>query len=294
MENKSETRTTEDNKSAFVAVATTSLDGKGSPISLRAKLSLADYQAMLQKEEDQPQSQAKDESTKPVVTKKTNAAGEEVQTITVNQARIPALVNPQRANKHDSHMAAQVVDTSDGPELKIPVRKVRFVINGKSSSASKLKQFLPNGESNLFKIVGDTINVVPAKDFSGEIMPIKLAVTTVNGDSHEVDYVTRILKPVVTYADDSHDRAQVSLKGSNQQIALKDAGVQQVFFTKDGNNTTVINVTANGQTVAEAQVDPTSGEIKLVRLSDYAGQLDKVILSLYLADNQVVTCQYQP
>lgn len=293
MENKSETRTTEENKSAFVAVATTSLDGKGSPISLRAKLSLADYQAMLHKEDDQPQSQAKDESTKPVVTKKTNAA-EEVQTITVNQVRIPALVNPQRANKHDSQVAAQVVDTSDGPELKIPVREVHFVINGKSSSASKLKQFLPNGESNLFKIVEDTINVVPAKDFSGEITPIKLAVTTVNGDSHEVNYVTRILKPVVTYADDSHDHAQVSLMGSNQQIALKDAGVQQVFFTKDGSNTTVINVTANGQTVAEAQIDPTSGEIRLVRLSDYAGQLDKVILSLYLADNQVVTCQYQP
>lgn len=286
-----------DSQSLFVATAFTSATGEGEPLSLRAKMSLADYRSMLREQLENGQSAASNNelTTEPDVQQTvTESAGKKIQTISITQPQTPALVNPAAVKAKADQVVAKEIDGQDGEKvLQIPVREIHFVINGKQSNASKLKQFLANGESNLFKIVGNTINVVPATGFSGKVAPVKLSVTTVNGDQHTVDYVTTILKPAVVHSAD-HQKDQVVFHAGDTDVPLKKANVQQVFFTKDGSNTTIINVTANGQTVGEAQIDPATGEINLVQLSGYTGQLDEITVLIYLKDNQVVKCSYQP
>ena len=260
-------------------------------------MSLADYRSMLREQLENGQSAASNNelTTEPDVQQTvTESAGKKIQTISITQSQTPALVNPAAVKAKADQVVAKEIDGQDGGKvLQIPVREIHFVINGKQSNASKLKQFLANGESNLFKIVGNTINVVPATGFSGKVAPVKLSVTTVNGDRHTVDYVTTILKPAVVHSAD-HQKDQVVFHAGDTDVPLKKANVQQVFFTKDGSNTTIINVTANGQTVGEAQIDPATGEINLVQLSGYTGQLDEITVLIYLKDNQVVKCSYQP
>ena len=286
-----------DSQSLFVATAFTSATGEGEPLSLRAKMSLADYRSMLREQLENGQSAASNNelTTEPDVQQTvTESAGKKIQTISITQPQIPALVNPAAVKAKVEQVVAKEIDGQDGERvLQIPVREIHFVINGKQSNASKLKQFLANGESNLFKIVGNAINVVPANGFSGKVAPVKLSVTTVNGDRHTVDYVTTILKPAVIHSAD-HQKDQVVFHAGDTDVPLKKANVQQVFFTKDDSNTTIINVTANGQTVGEAQIDPATGEINLVQLSAYTGQLDEITVLIYLKDNQVVKCSYQP
>ena len=286
-----------DSQSLFVATAFTSATGEGEPHSLRAKMSLADYRSMLREQLENGQSAASNNelTTEPDVQQTvTESAGKKIQTISITQPQTPALVNPAAVKAKVEQVVAKEIDGQDGERvLQIPVREIHFVINGKQSNASKLKQFLANGESNLFKIVGNAINVVPANGFSGKVAPVKLSVTTVNGDRHTVDYVTTILKPAVIHSAD-HQKDQVVFHAGDTDVPLKKANVQQVFFTKDDSNTTIINVTANGQTVGEAQIDPATGEINLVQLSAYTGQLDEITVLIYLKDNQVVKCSYQP
>lgn len=281
-----------DSQSLFVATAFTS-----ATLSLRAKMSLADYRSMLREQLENGQSAASNNelTTEPDVQQTvTESAGKKIQTISITQPQTPALVNPAAVKAKADQVVAKEIDGQDGEKvLQIPVREIHFVINGKQSNASKLKQFLANGESNLFKIVGNTINVVPATGFSGKVAPVKLSVTTVNGDQHTVDYVTTILKPAVVHSAD-HQKDQVVFHAGDTDVPLKKANVQQVFFAKDGSNITIINVTANGQTVGEAQIDPATGEINLVQLSGYTGQLDEITVLIYLKDNQVVKCSYQP
>lgn len=286
-----------DSQSLFVATAFTSATGEGEPLSLRAKMSLADYRSMLREQLENGQSAASNNelSTEPDVQQTvTESAGKKIQTISITQPQTPALVNPAAVKAKVDQVVAKEIDGQDGEKvLQIPVREIHFVINGKQSNASKLKQFLANGESNLFKIVENAINVVPANGFSGKVAPVKLSVTTVNGDRHTVDYVTTILKPTVVHSAD-HQKDQVVFHAGDTDVPLKKANVQQVFFTKDGSNTTIVNVTANGQTVGEAQIDPATGEINLVQLSGYTGQLDEITVLIYLKYNQVVKCSYQP
>ena len=248
-----------------------------------------------QLENDQSAASNNELTTEPDVQQTvTESAGKKIQTISITQPQTPALVNPAAVKAKVEQVVAKEIDGQDGERvLQIPVREIHFVINGKQSNASKLKQFLANGESNLFKIVGNAINVVPANGFSGKVAPVKLSVTTVNGDRHTVDYVTTILKPAVIHSAD-HQKDQVVFHAGDTDVPLKKANVQQVFFTKDDSNTTIINVTANGQTVGEAQIDPATGEINLVQLSAYTGQLDEITVLIYLKDNQVVKCSYQP
>ncbi|WP_242335232.1 hypothetical protein [Limosilactobacillus urinaemulieris] len=289
--------TNKDTESLFVATAFTSATGEGEPLSLRTKMSLADYRSMLRQQLEDAQSAVSNNelSTEPDVQQTTTeSAGKKIQTISITQPQTPALVNPAAVKAKVDQVVAKEVDDQDGEKfLQIPIREIHFVINSKQSNASKLKQFLANGESNLFKIMGNAINVVPAKQFSGKVAPVKLSVTTVNGDRHTVDYVTTILKPAIAYSAD-HQKDQVVFRAGNTDVPLKKANVQQVFFAKDGNNTTIINVTANGQTVGEAQIDPATGEINLVQLSGYTGQLDEITVLIYLKNNQVVKCSYQP
>lgn len=284
-------------ESLFVATAFTSATGEGEPISLRTKMSLADYRSMLRQQLEDSQSAVSNNelSTEPNVQQTTTeSAGKKIQTISITQPQTPALVNSAAVKAKVNQAVAKEVDDQDGEKfLQIPIREIHFVINGKQSNASKLKQFLANGESNLFKIMGNAINVVPAKQFSGKVAPVKLSVTTVNGDRHTVNYVTTILKPAIAYSAD-HQKDHVVFRAGNTDVPLKKANVQQVFFAKDGNNTTIINVTANGQTVGEAQIDSVTGEINLVQLSGYTGQLDEITVLIYLKDNQVVKCSYQP
>lgn len=282
----------------YLATTFTSAAGKGESLFLRTRLSLADYRAMLRQQREKSRSAAPiSQSSMEADVEKTvtEASGKKVQTISVTQPRTSALVNPAMTKKTAEPVVAQEVDDQNGqPGLQIPVEKINFIINGKQSQASKLKQFLANGESNLFKITGNTIDVVPAKKFSGKTAPIKLSVTTVNGDQHIVNYVTSILKPAIVRSRDDQKKEQVVFMAGKDQYSLKNAGVRQVFFTKDGNNTTVVNVTANGQTVAEAEIEPETGVINLVQLAKYSGQLDEVPVAIYLQDNQVITYQYQP
>lgn len=284
-------------ESLFVATAFTSATGEGEPLSLRTKMSLADYRSMLRQQLEDSQSAVSNNelSTEPNVQQTTTeSAGKKIQTISITQPQTPALVNPAAVKAKVNQAVAKEVDDQDGEKfLQIPIREIHFVINGKQTNASKLKQFLANGESNLFKIMGNAINVVPAKQFSGKVAPVKLSVTTVNGDRHTVNYVTTILKPAIAYSAD-HQKDHVVFRAGNTDVPLKKANVQQVFFAKDGNNTTIINVTANGQTVGEAQIDSVTGEINLVQLSGYTGQLDEITVLIYLKDNQVVKCSYQP
>ena len=282
--------TNKDAESLFVATAFTTATGEGEPLSLRTKMSLADYRSMLREQLENAQSAVPNNelSTEPDVQQTTTeSTGKKIQTISITQPQTPALVNPASVKAKVDQVVAKEVDGQDGEKfLQIPIK-------GKQSNASKLKQFLANGESNLFKIMGNAINVVPAKQFSGKVAPVKLSVTTVNGDRHTVDYVTTILKPAINYSAD-HQKDQVVFRAGNTDVSLKKANVQQVFFAKDGSNTTIINVTTNGQTVGEAQIDPATGEINLVQLSGYTGQLDEITVLIYLKDNQVVKCSYQP
>ncbi|WP_251576277.1 hypothetical protein [Limosilactobacillus agrestimuris] len=286
-----------ENKDLFIVATTATLTGKGQPLSLRTKMSLDDYKSMLQEQREDHSSVNTSEgsSLKPTITRsETNSAESKVQTISVSQPLIPSLVNPAAEKNHTKQIIAKEVSDDAGHSyLEVPVKEIHFIINGKESTASSLKQFSENGENNLFKVNDNEIDVVPAKNFSGETDPLKLAVTTINGDQHIVDYSTVVLKPVVDYLADLN-REQVIFQAGDEQRTLKDVGAVQAFFTKDGDNTTVVNVTANGQTVGEAQIEPETGEIKLVKLMDYSGQLDKVIVTIYLEDHQKIECDYQP
>lgn len=289
--------TNQEAETAFIATAKTAVTGKGEPLVLHTKMSLADYQSLVHERRESASSAAanSDLSAKPQVTKtETESDGKKIQTIAVTQGRTAALVNPAALKKHGDQVVAHEVDDQAGQtSLEIPVSEVWFIVNGKRAKASKLKQFLAGGESNLFKIDANSIDVVPAKGFSGEIAPVKLGVTTVNGDQHVVNYVTTIWQPTVV-ASAEQQKAQITLVAGDDKLPLAKANVQQVFFTKDDSNTTIVNVTANGQTVGEAQIDPATGEINLVRLTDYSGQLDDITVSIYLKYNQVIRCNYQP
>ncbi|MBB1063811.1 hypothetical protein [Limosilactobacillus fastidiosus] len=295
MENQFTKEELPDDKESFVANTVTTMTGVGQPLSIRTKMSLAEYKMMLQKQGETRSSVSAHEelSIEPTITRsETTSAGRKIQTVSVSQSPIPALVNPAvEKNNSDQVIVKKGSDDAGHPYLEIPVKVIHFIVNGKKSAASKLKQFSINGENNLFKINGNKIDVVPAKNFSGKTDPLKLAVTTVNGDQHVVDYTTVILRPVVVHSAD-HDR--VTFQAGNDRLTLKEAGVVQAFFSKDGDNTTIVNITANGQTVGEAQLDPETGEIKLVKLTTYSGQLDQLTVMLYLEEHQKIECNYQP
>lgn len=275
----------------FQAVAQTSITGEGSPVILRTTMSLADYQDLIKKERADEQLAVPSQDA-PQKTIEHDKDGNEIQRIVVKQTMIPALANPA-ALKHQDIIANEV--TADGQDyLEIPVKHLQFVIDGQPVKLQKLKRYLSAGGSNLFKIDGNCIDLNAAQNFSGPITPIDLLVTTVNGDQHLVKYKTDVYRPVVVSADGDNQSAQLIFIAGDQQLSLTKAGVRQVFFVKDGENTTVINLTANGQTVAEAQIDPESGKITIISLGDYHGVLDKIGIILYLDKNQKIKIEYEP
>lgn len=282
----------------FTAVADTSLIGKGTPIVLHAKLTMDEYRQMLGddfKKSATPENNELKVESKFKERTKTDSTGKKIQQISITQGQMPTLFNPAALKaRHINRMIANVVtDENDQKQLAIPVKKIQFLINGKVTDASTLKQMLPNGEMNTFKLDGTSINIDPAKDLSGETAPVRLVVTTVNGERHAVKYTAIVIKPEISYQS-ADKTAYLSFKAGDQSRTFAEVGAKQAFFTKDGNDTTVVNMTANGQTVAEAQIEPATGKIKLIPLSNYTGQLDLMAVPVYLDGNEKLMVEYQP
>lgn len=127
--------TNKDAESLFVATAFTTATGEGEPLSLRTKMSLADYRSMLREQLENAQSAVPNNelSTEPDVQQTTTeSTGKKIQTISITQPQTPALVNPASVKAKVDQVVAKEVNGQDGEKfLQIPIKEIHFVINGK-------------------------------------------------------------------------------------------------------------------------------------------------------------------
>lgn len=182
--------------------------------------------------------------------------------------------------------------------LELPITKLNFVVNGQEVEAKVLKQKLIGGGVNTYTIVqGNKIHFQSAVGFSGQTSPIKLLVKTANGDSHEVDFTIDVAKYDIkntTYVNGQQGESQVEAVAPVVLSKLAISAAQPAVFLKDNKTTTIIEMTANGQRIGEAEIETDTGAITYYPERSFVGTVDPQTICIFMRNGRKVMITYQP
>ncbi|MBB1063812.1 hypothetical protein [Limosilactobacillus fastidiosus] len=184
------------------------------------------------------------------------------------------------------------------PILELPVTKLSFIVNGQENPAKVLKQKLLGGGVNTFTLTqGNKIHFEAADGFSGQTSPIRLLVKTANGDSHEVDFSVNVVKydiKNISYSDGQQGHSKVEAIGEDELPSMKISEVQPAVFVKDNKTTTVIEITANGERIGEAEIETDTGMITYYPERSFKGTVDPQTVCVFMQNGRKVSVKYQP
>ncbi|MCI2031633.1 hypothetical protein, partial [Limosilactobacillus sp.] len=170
--------------------------------------------------------------------------------------------------------------------LELPITKLSFVVNGQEVEAKVLKQKLIGGGVNTYTIVqGNKIHFQSAVGFSGQTSPIKLLVKTANGDSHEVDFTIDVAKYDIkntTYVNGQQGESQVEAVAPVVLSKLAISAAQPAVFLKNNKTTTIIEMTANGQRIGEAEIETDTGAITYYPERSFVGTVDPQTICIFM------------
>lgn len=184
------------------------------------------------------------------------------------------------------------------PILKLPVVKLSFVVNGQETPAKVLKQKLIGGGVNTFTLTqGNKIHFQAAPGFSGQTSPIKLLVKTVNGDSHEADFTIDVAKYDIkgtAYIDGQRGQSKVEVVAGKILPNMEISASQPAVFVDNNKTTTVIEVTANGERIGEAEIETDTGIITYYPERSFVGTVDPQTVCVFMKNGRKICVPYQP
>ncbi|WP_251576275.1 hypothetical protein [Limosilactobacillus agrestimuris] len=194
--------------------------------------------------------------------------------------------------------ARRLVLPDGQPILELPVVKLSFIVNGQENPAKVLKQKLIGGGVNTFTLThGNKIHFDAADGFSGQTSPIKMLVKTANGDTHEVDFSVNVVKYDVrntTYIDGQQGQSKVEAVGENVLPSMKISEVQPAVFIKGDKTTTIVEMTANGERIGEAEIETDTGIITYYPERSFTGMVDPQTVCVFMQNGRRVSVKYQP
>ena len=194
--------------------------------------------------------------------------------------------------------ARRLILPNGQPILELPVTKLSFVVNGQETSAKVLKQKLIGGGVNTFTLTqGNKIHFEAAAGFSGQTSPIKLLVKTANGDSHEVDFTIDVAKYDIkntTYVNGQNGQSKVEVVAGKVLPNMKISAAQPAVFVKNNKTTTVIEMTANGERIGEAEIETDTGLITYYPERSFVGTVDAQTVCVFMRNGRKICTTYQP
>ena len=172
------------------------------------------------------------------------------------------------------------------------------MVNGQETPAKVLKQKLIGSGVNTFTLTqGNKIHFEAASGFSGQTSPIKLLAKTANGDSHEVDFTIDVAKYDIkntTYANGQNGQSKVEVVAGKVLPNMKISAAQPAVFVKNNKTTTVIEMTANGERIGEAEIETDTGLITYYPERSFVGTVDPQTVCVFMRNGRKICTTYQP